>query len=69
VSTAVTCKWNSCEHNILEKKTKVKFGTAVHQSKGLLDVVHMDVRGPTKTASLGDHRYFVSFVDEFSRRN
>ena len=47
----------------------MKFGTAVHQSKGLLDVVHMDVWGSTKTASLGGHRYFVSFVDDFSRRN
>jgi len=47
------------------QKTKVKFGTTVYQVKGLLDVVHMDVWGPTKCASLGGHLYFVSFIDEF----
>ena len=40
---AITCKWNSCEHSILDQKIKVKFDTTVHQVKGLLDVVHMDV--------------------------
>ena len=47
----------------------MKFGTGVHQSKGLLDVVYMDIWGPTKTALLGGRWYFVSFVDDFSRRN
>ena len=28
----------------------------------------MDVWGPTKTASLGGHQYFVSIVDDYSRR-
>jgi len=36
---------------------------------GLLDVVHMDVWGLTKRASLGGRHFFVSFVDEYSRQN
>ncbi|RWR77058.1 Retrovirus-related Pol polyprotein from transposon TNT 1-94 [Cinnamomum micranthum f. kanehirae] len=48
--------------------TKVKFGTAIHRTQGILDYVHSDVLGPTKVASLGGMHYFVTFVDDFSRR-
>ena len=46
----------------------MRFGTGTHHSHGLLENVHVNVWGPTKTASLGGHRYFVSFVDNLSRR-
>ena len=49
---------------VLNKKMKVKFGTATHRSE--VDCVRVDVWGPTKTASLGSHRYFISFVDDCS---
>ena len=58
-----------CEHCVLGKQTKVKFGTAIHQTKGILDYVHSDVWGPTKNESLGGKRWFVSFIDDFSRRS
>jgi len=38
-----------------------------YRSQGLLDCVHVDVRGLAKTVSLGDYQYFVSFVDNLSR--
>ena len=50
------------------KQTKVKFGTAVHQTKGILDYVHSDVWGPSRTKSQGGKHWFVTFVDDFSRR-
>ena len=65
---AKTCKLEFCEHCVLGKQTRVKFGTAIHQTKGVLDYVHTDVWGPTKTTSLGGKRYYVTFVDDFSRR-
>ena len=34
----------------------------------MLDYVHMDVWGPSKMKSLGGNHYFVTFVDDFSRR-
>ena len=43
-------------HDILDKKTTVKFGTSMHRSEGLLHCVHVSVWGPAKTASLGGHR-------------
>ena len=57
--------WAQCSE--LEDRDEVC--TAVHRSTGLLDIVHIDVWGPTKHASLGGHRFFVLFVDEFSRQN
>ena len=33
-----------------------------------MDYVHNDVWGPTKTASLGGKHYFVTFVDDYSRK-
>ena len=46
----------------------MKFDTAIHNTRGILDYVHSDVWRPTKTASLGGMHYFVTFVDDFSRR-
>ena len=65
---AKTCKLDFCEHCVLGKQTRVKFGTAIHNTKSILDYVHSDVWGPTKTTSLGGMHYFVTFVDDFSRR-
>jgi len=65
---ARTCKLKFCEHCIIEKKTKVKFSTVTHSIKGILDYVHSDVWGPTKTASIGGNHYFVTFIDDYSKR-
>ncbi|KAE8684117.1 hypothetical protein F3Y22_tig00111151pilonHSYRG00072 [Hibiscus syriacus] len=65
---ARACKLAFCEHCIKGKKTRVKFGTAIHDTKGILDYVHSDVWGPSKTTSLGGTHYYVTFVDDFSRR-
>ncbi|KAM1838444.1 hypothetical protein ACFX14_020106 [Malus domestica] len=66
---ATTCKLDFCEHCVLGKQTRVKFGTVVHQTKGILDYVHSDVWGPTKTPSLSGRHWFVTFVDDYSRRS
>ena len=63
---ASTCNLELSEHGILDKKN-VKFSTTTHHSEGLLDCVHVSIKGPAKTASLGGHRYFVSFIDNLSR--
>ena len=65
---AKTCKLDFCEYCVLGKQTRVKFGTAIHNTKDILDYVHSDVWGPTRTASMGGKHYFVTFVDDFSRR-
>lgn len=37
------------------------------KSKRVLELVHTDVCGPMQTESLGGSKYFVSFIDDFSR--
>ena len=66
---AKTCKLEFCEHCIFNKKTKVKSGTTIHRTKGVLDYVHTDVCGPLKNTSIKGKYYFVSFVDDHSRQN
>ena len=63
-----TCNLEFCEHCIKGKQTRVKFGTAIHNTKGILGYVHSDVWGASKTPSLGVKHSFVTFVDDFSRR-
>jgi hypothetical protein len=64
---AKTRKHGFCEHCVLGKQTRVKFGTAVHNIKGILDYVHTNVWGPSKNESIGGNRWFVTFIDDFSR--
>ena len=62
------CKLEFCEHCVLGKQRRVKFGTAIHNTKAIMDYVHSDVWGPAKAPSIGGRHYFVTFVDDFSRR-
>ncbi|GJT18000.1 transposable element [Tanacetum coccineum] len=61
-------KLDLCDHCINGKTTRVKFGTTIHKTQGILDYVHSDVWGPLKTIYLGGRHYYVTFVNDFSRR-
>jgi transposase InsO family protein len=63
-----TCKLEFCEHCVLGKQRRVKFGTVIHNTKSILVYVHSDIWGPAKTPSLEGKHYFVTLVDDFSRR-
>ncbi|GKC21018.1 retrovirus-related pol polyprotein from transposon TNT 1-94 [Tanacetum coccineum] len=63
-----SCKLDLCENCINGKTTRVKFRIDIHKTQGILDYVHSDVWGPSKTRSLGGRHYYVTFVDDFSRR-
>ncbi|KAG8503986.1 hypothetical protein CXB51_002302 [Gossypium anomalum] len=39
---AKACKLKFCEHCVLGKQKRVKFGTAIHNTKGILEYVHSD---------------------------
>ena len=45
-----------------------KFGTGIHNTESILDYVHSNVWGPTKSESKGGIYYFVTFVLDFSKR-
>ena len=48
-------------------KTKMPKETRHHASK-ILELIHSDVCGPFRVASTGGARYFVTFVDDFSKK-
>jgi len=64
-----TCKLKFFKHCVLGKKTKVKFGITIPRTIEILDYAHIDIWGPFKNAFLGGKHYFVSLVDDYSRRN
>ena len=59
---ASNCHLEARDNSVLDKE--VKFDTSTHHLHGLLELVHVN---PTKTVSLGGHRYFVSIVDDYCR--
>ena len=65
---AKICKLDFCEHCVMEKQTRVKFKSTIHNTKGIMDYVHSNVWGPSRTTSMRGLHYFVTFVDYYSRR-
>ena len=51
-----------CEHCVVGKKTRVKFSTANHNTREILEYVHNNVWGPTKTTSISESHYFISHL-------
>ena len=50
------------------KNTKKKFPSSESKEKGILEIIHSDVYGPMSSSSLSGYVYYVSFIDEFSRK-
>ena len=57
------------EHYLAGKQNRVSFKSYPPSRKTeLLEVVHSDLCGPMKTKSLGGELYFVTFIDDCSRK-
>jgi len=56
-----------CEHCVFGKLHRSMFLDVIHRTKGTPDYIHVDCWGPSRVESLGDHKYFVSLIDEYSR--
>ena len=57
-----------CEDCILGKAKRVSFKTATHTTKQTLDYVHSDLWGPARVNSHGGGSYFLSIIDDYSRK-
>lgn len=60
-------KLQPCDICIRGKMTTLPFPKKSDRKTGVLDLVHSDVWGPSRTESLGKARYFVTFIDDCSR--
>ena len=56
-----------CESCLLGKMTKAPFSGVNERGKDLLDIIHSDVCGPFKHITRDNSRYFVTFIDDYSR--
>uniref|UniRef100_A0A2N9J6E7 Uncharacterized protein n=1 Tax=Fagus sylvatica TaxID=28930 RepID=A0A2N9J6E7_FAGSY len=61
-----TCKLDFCKY--CGKQPRVSFKTGSHTSKGVLDYVHSHVWGPVSVSSHSGAHYFISFIDDYSRK-
>ncbi|GAV56927.1 gag_pre-integrs domain-containing protein, partial [Cephalotus follicularis] len=56
-------KLDFCEHYVYGKLCRVKFSTAIHKTKGILDYIHSDLWGPSSQVSLGGSRYLMTTLE------
>ncbi|GKB10958.1 retrotransposon protein, putative, ty1-copia subclass [Tanacetum coccineum] len=61
-------KLEFCENCVLRKSTRVSFGRGQHTTDRVIDYVHADLWGPSRVESMSGCRYFLSIVDDYSRR-
>ena len=60
---------SSCESCILGKHYREKFISGVsNRAKEPLELVHTDLCGPMQTPSLTGNVYFMTFIDDYSRK-
>ncbi|CAA3009529.1 Retrovirus-related Pol poly from transposon TNT 1-94 [Olea europaea subsp. europaea] len=57
-----------CETCVLGKSHKVSFEASSHRTSRPLDYVHADLWGPEKHSTFGGSKYFLSLVDDYSRK-
>ncbi|KAH9778870.1 Integrase catalytic domain-containing protein [Citrus sinensis] len=57
-----------CEDCVFGKSTRHSFKHSTNKSIGILDYIHSDLWGPAHTNSLGGNSYFLSIIDDYSRR-
>jgi hypothetical protein len=58
-----------CKGCALDKHVKVAFPSNEHRSREILDLIHSDVCGPMTSTSLSGNIYYVSFIDDSSRKS
>ena len=57
-----------CEGCVVGKQTKQSFPVGKSKrAEAILEIIHADVCGPMRTASLSGSKYFLLFIDDFSR--
>ena len=50
------------------KNTNKTFPSSESEEKGILEIIHSDVCGLMSSSSLSGYVYYVSFIDDYSRK-
>ncbi|KAH9770122.1 Integrase catalytic domain-containing protein [Citrus sinensis] len=57
-----------CKECILGKSTRNSFKKSIHKTTEILQYIHSDLWGPSQISFLGGNRYFMTMIDDYSRR-
>jgi hypothetical protein len=57
----------TCEGCVQAKSHRQPFGTATNRSREVLGRIHTDLCGPLSVPSVGNARYFLTFIDDATR--
>ena len=57
-----------CRGCALGKYTKAAFSSSDSISRGVLDLIHLNVCGPMPSVSLIRIEYYVTFIDDYSMK-
>lgn len=60
-------KMNFCEACKFEKSYKLPFNLSVFHASKPLELVHTDLWGPFPVLSSNGYRYYIAFLDDYSR--
>ena len=50
------------------KYAKAAYKRSNNRTKGVLDLIHSDICGPMSTRALSGAKYFVTFIEDHSRK-
>ena len=65
----ITSTSKVCEECVVSKQHRDQFPTGkAWRAQNLLERVHSDICGPINPISNGKKKYFISFIDDFSRK-
>ena len=59
---------SSCNHCLVGKQHKVSFGSRSKKKLEKLELVDSNVCGPMDVETLGGNKYFVTFIDDATRK-
>ena len=57
-----------CDYCLLGKQHRVSFSSKSTKKSKILELAYSDVYGPIEVESLGGYKYFVTFIDNASRK-
>lgn len=57
-----------CKTCVLAKQTRNNYPYKGNRATEVLELVHTDVNGPLPSASLAGSKYFVTFIDDYSKK-
>lgn len=68
LNSANAFKLNPCEECIKGKSTKLPYKQITYRAERCLEYLHCDLWSPSRIATLGGARFFMSIIDDCSRK-